>query len=409
MKKQTYFLSGLLLMLLNIFSVTVSAHAPDQSYIYVSIYNDKIDGRFEVTAKDLNRSLGLSLTDPMVMAELEQNAAAIKAYLEQNTTFSANGQTFKIKFTEIEILRLNELDDFAYFHFDLEGLDKIPDAMTIRYECFFKENSKHRGLFIQEYNWKAGLINNESLASLIFEPSATEQELSLTELSLWKGFIALVKLGIWHIWIGLDHILFIVALILPAVVRRRELLKDESMVDTNVSPAYSSSWLPVAKFKPAFLYIISIITFFTLAHSITLALASLQIINLPSRFVESIIAISIALAAVHNITPIFKGREWLIAFVFGLFHGFGFASVLGEKGISGDYMVLSLLGFNVGVEIGQVLIICMVFPFLFLIRKLNIYPKVITYGSALLILISLYWFIERAFDVEFAIGRLIGL
>ncbi|MEO1625725.1 MAG: HupE/UreJ family protein, partial [Bacteroidota bacterium] len=125
---------------------------------------------------------------------------------------------------------------------------------------------------------------------------------------------------------------------------------------------------------------------------------------LSSRWVETIIAFSIALAALHNIVPIFKTREWLIAFGFGLFHGFGFASVLGEKGLSGDFMVLSLLGFNVGVELGQVLIICMIFPVLFLIRKTKLYPYIITYGSALLIFISLYWVIERGFEVDLPLG-----
>lgn len=410
MEKLTRSLFKLLLALVFIaYSNIADAHAPDQSYIYVDIHKDKMGGRFEATAKDLNRSIGLNIPDPIQMKDLEPHLEKIYAYLKSKSSFSANGQTFDIKFSEVEILPLNELDDFAYFYFTLEGFEEVPDAMDIKYECFFDTDPIHRGMFIVEYNWKAGVINNESFISLVFSPDNTQQQLSLTDLSLWKGFVALVKLGIWHIWIGLDHILFIVALILPSVVRRRASLKDESLVDTNVTAAYSNSWLPVAKFKPAFIYIISIVTFFTIAHSITLALASLQIINLPSRFVESIIAISIALAALHNITPIFKGREWLIAFLFGLFHGFGFASVLGEKGISGDYLVLSLLGFNVGVEIGQVLIICMVFPVLFLIRKLNIYPKIVTYGSVLLILISLYWFIERALDVELAIGRYIGL
>ncbi|MEM9820357.1 MAG: HupE/UreJ family protein, partial [Bacteroidota bacterium] len=235
-------------------------------------------------------------------------------------------------------------------------------------------------------------------------PGEEQQQLDLKDASIWKGFWALIKLGVWHIWIGLDHILFILALILPAVVRRRDELTDMTTV-LEVGPEYSKSWMPVAKFSPAFLYIVKIITFFTIAHSITLALAALGYINLGSRFVESIIAISIALAAVHNITPIFKSREWVIAFGFGLFHGFGFASVLGEKGLSGDYMVLSLLGFNIGVELGQLLIICMIFPFLYLLRRVNLYPKIVTYGSVVLIIISIYWFIERMFEVDLPAGK----
>ena len=89
---------------------------------------------------------------------------------------------------------------------------------------------------------------------------------------------------------------------------------------------------------------------------------------LPSRLSESVIAISIALAAYHNIQPIFKGKEWTIAFIFGFFHGFGFASVLAELG-SGEYLGLTLFGFNLGVEIGQIAVIIVIFPILYAIRK----------------------------------------
>lgn len=377
-----------------------TAHAPDQGYLYLSIHENAIDGRFELIAKDINRALGTSLPDDLTMEQLLEHLPAIQSYFRQRTSFKTpDGTTYQLKFRDPTILDLNEMEDYVRFHFDLEGVSEIPDKLNVTYEVLFDQYPKHRGWLIMEYNWKAGVINNQSLASTIFTPDLTSESLDLTDSSVWNGFWALTKLGVWHIWIGLDHILFIVALILPAVVRRRE--EEDEVVGTN---NYSSVWQPVPKFRPAFLYIIKIITFFTIAHSITLALASLGIVNLSSRFVESVIAISIALAAYHNIQPIFRGKEWIIAFAFGLFHGFGFASVLGEKGISGDYLVPSLLGFNLGVEIGQVLIICLVFPILFLIRKNRIYPKIITYGSMLLIFIALYWAVERAFEVDLTIG-----
>ena len=106
-------------------------------------------------------------------------------------------------------------------------------------------------------------------------------------------------------------------------------------------------------------------------------------------------------------TLVFSGKEWLIAFVFGLFHGFGFASVLAEKGLVGNYLGLSIFGFNLGVEIGQLAIILLVFPILYLLRKTFLYPKIRVFGSIILILFSLYWFIERAFDVDFTVLRII--
>ncbi len=405
----SYFVRLLFLILTLMGPLSTFAHAPDHSYLYMRVLNDGIQGRIEITTKDINRSINLNLPDQLTLEQLQAEIPKIQAYLRANTAFSSNGVNYPIRFTEVEVLNLDEIEEpFAVLHYELDGLPaEIPENLDIRYAGFSDTQPIHRGLLIIEYNWKAGVVNNQTMVSHIFGKNDPTTQLSLSDRSIWKGFVALVKLGVWHIWIGLDHILFIVALILPAVVRRRDSVVDKSMVATNVSAGYSKAWWPVAQFGPAFWYIIKIITFFTIAHSITLALAALEVINLSSRFVESTIAISIALAAIHNIVPIFKSKEWVIAFLFGLFHGFGFASVLGEKGLSGDFMVLSLLGFNVGVEVGQVLIICMVFPFLFFLRKLNIYPKIVTYGSVGLILISIYWFIERAFEIDLPLGQLI--
>jgi len=382
----------------------VDAHHPDQSYLYLRIYKNSIAGRFEMTAKDMNNATGLSLPDRLTMEIIQPHLETVYAYLKSRSDFKSDtGEQYTVRFVEPTVLNLKEMEDFVRFHFELDGVKEVPENLEIRYDVLFEKDPLHRGLLIIEYNWKLGVVDNEALFSNVYSPGNTQQTLSLSEASIWKGFIALVKLGIWHIWIGLDHILFIVALILPAVVRRKE---DD--VPLSLSTA-RDGWYPVERFKPAFFYILKIITFFTIAHSITLALAALDIINLPSWLVESIIAFSIALAALHNIKPLIKGKEWLIAFGFGLFHGFGFASVLGEKGLSGDYMVLSLLGFNLGVEIGQVLIICMIFPVLFLIRRLKIYPAVIKYGSIVLIFIAMYWFFERVSGIELAWGAYLGL
>ncbi|MGK0388994.1 MAG: hypothetical protein ACI94Y_001728 [Maribacter sp.] len=388
-----------LFLCLIFFIPSTQAHSPDQSYLYLRIYKEAIGGRFEMTAKDMNKALGLGLEGKMTIENLTPHLPRVKEYLISRSAFRAGSETYTVKFTETTVLDLDEMEGFARINFDLEGVTVIPDEMQIDYEVLFDKDKKHKGMLIIEYNWKAGIVDNEALFSNIYGVNDTKQTLSLKDASIWKGFYALVKLGVWHIWIGLDHILFIFALILPAVVLRRK--KDEAGF---YKPKLGSSWAPKESFKKSFFYILKIITFFTIAHSITLAVASLGLFTPPSWLVEAIIALSIALAAFHNIVPVFKAKEWMIAFGFGLFHGFGFASVLGEKGLSGDYMVLSLLGFNVGVELGQVLIICMIFPFLFLLRKQKIYSSIITYGSIVLIFISFYWFIERAFGVDLTLG-----
>lgn len=378
-----------------------SGHAPDQSYLYLRIYGDNVGGRVEMTAKDMNRAMGLNLPDRMTMEMVQPHIEQIYAYILAGVSFAneAGSESYPINFTEPSVLNLEEMEDFVRFNFELTDMKKVPDVMDIKYNLVFDSVQNHKGVCLIEYNWKDGNVDEAAQITNIFTGNDNQQTLDLSSDSVWKGFWALVKLGMYHIWIGLDHILFILALILPAVMYRR---KDEETL------AITNDWVPHPKFKPAFFYIIKIVTFFTIAHSITLALASLNIINLPSRIVESIIAISIALAAWHNIVPIFKAKEWLIAFLFGLFHGFGFASVLGDKGLNGDFLVYSLLGFNVGVELGQLAIILAIFPVLFLLRKTKIYPPLLKWGSVLLILISIYWFIERAFEVDLPAGAILS-
>lgn len=398
-----------------------SAHQPKQSLIYLRIYEETgIEGRFEVNANELMSVFGLDVGLHPKVETVRPYQDKIQAYLLKNAEFSSESGTYKIVFTG-EMSKLDtDFGNFINFHFRLEDSNDLPDDLTLEYTAFMEEDPSHRCLVAMEYNWKAGLINNESIVALDLSKGDSKGTISLTETSLWKGFIAMVKQGIWHIWIGMDHILFLLALILPSVVRRRKTISAEMNLAEIKEKFDIWGWEPVQKFRPAFIYILKIVTFFTLAHTITLSLASLNIINLPSRVVESIIAFSVGLAAYHNIRPIFKGRDWVIAFVFGLFHGFGFASVLGDLGFKGEYLSLSLVGFNVGVEIGQIVIIALIFPVLYLIRKLRLYPKLLVWLSVLLIIISTYWFIERAFDIDlpfdefinrnlYPIARFIGL
>ena len=139
----------------------------------------------------------------------------------------------------------------------------------------------------------------------------------------------------------------------------------------------------------------------------TLSLAALGIVQLPSRLVEVVIALSIAIAAFDILKPIFHSKVWLVVLGFGLFHGFGFAGALSGMGIFGEYVWLPLLAFNLGVEIGQIVIVAIVFPILFLLRRFALYPKLFMPVAALFLLtVSLGLVVERTFDINLPIGEL---
>ena len=194
--------------------------------------------------------------------------------------------------------------------------------------------------------------------------------------------------GVWHIWIGFDHILFLVTLLLPAV-----------LVFGN------QQWSTVQKFLPALVDTLKIVTAFTVAHSITLGLAVSEIVQLPSRLVESVIAFSVLIVALNNLWPLFSSSRWLLAFVFGLIHGFGFASVLVDLGLHPGALLYSLAGFNLGVEVGQLAIVAIVVPLFYLIRHSVIYRKwIFSGGSVMAALVASVWMVERIYGIAMPLG-----
>jgi hypothetical protein len=226
--------------------------------------------------------------------------------------------------------------------------------------------------------------------------------------------------GVWHIWTGIDHLLFIMSLLLPAVMRRRRTYDPTTggvgwtggagaliagtgstggaLVASRAAVRYE--WVPVAGWWPAFIDVIKVISGFTLSHSVTLTLATLGIVDLPSRLVESGIAISVIVAAANNLYPIVTQRIWLIAFAFGFVHGLGFASALYGLQLPPLSMAASLGGFNVGVELGQEAIVLLIMPLAFLLRHTRFYRDgVLRWGSVIIITLATGWLIQRAFDV----------
>lgn len=363
-------------------ALSSAVHELGHSYLYLRVYDDSLVARIEVTAEDLEETLGFGW-DPdagISEADVARHLDSIRAYVEPRFRLgTADGGTFDPVFrgTDLLVVPQGTFVKLEYFMGETEG---IPDEIEAEMTLFFDVDRTHRNLLMVEHNWRTATFNNEAEVSLIFTPGRSAQTLDLTSSSLWKGLWGMIWLGILHIWIGIDHILFLVALILPSVLQRKD-----------------GRWQPVGSFKEGFINILAVITFFTLAHSVTLAMAGLGLVRLPSALVESVIALSIAVAAAANFLPRLQIREWTLAFVFGLFHGFGFASVMGDIGVGTDHLIKSVLGFNVGVELGQVVIIAAIFPVLFLLRNWRTYVPAMKLGSLGLIAIAMIWFGERAF------------
>jgi hypothetical protein len=369
------------------------AHAPDQGNVFLQIEGDSVKGRVEIALDDLNAALDLNMPsgDDVTIDDIRPWLAEIEAYVSERVALSIGTVSGPPPVTgygifDASFARLVQLE-FAY-----ENLPEVPSEIEVRYAALFDIQPNHRGMLVIETNWKTGTFQNESQVSGVFKPGEESIKLDLSDSTMFRGFASMVGLGTHHIWIGIDHILFLMALLLPAVVYRER-----------------SSWQPVDNFRTAFVHVIKVVTVFTIAHTITLSLAALNTVSLSGRLVESIIAISIAIAALHIIVPVFRGGLWWVVFAFGLFHGFGFASVLGEIGIPDAYLVHSLLGFNIGVELGQVAIVMVVFPVLYFVRRTPHYNRLFLPAAATaLIVVSLYWFTERAFEVDLPAGAILN-
>ncbi len=247
-------------------------------------------------------------------------------------------------------------------------------ALSLSYTLFFDQDALHRGLMKASFNGiTISAITSPDRPAHLLDPSTT-------------GFAAVLGNylieGVWHIWIGADHILFLISLLLPCVFLR--------------TPATLGQWRPQQDIKSALTNVVAVVTAFTLAHSITLGLTVLTIITPPDGLVEPIIAASVIFAALGNLTKTLIHLRWQIALVFGLIHGFGFASVLADLGLPSDQLTAALLGFNIGVELGQLAIVTIFFPIAWKLRATSFYRWGFVFmGSIVIAMIALYWLIDR--------------
>ena len=257
------------------------------------------------------------------------------------------------------------------------SLSPPPAQLQIGYQLFADIDPQHRGLLRLE----AGGLSRTA----IFSPEAARQTFALAAVSRWSQFVDYAREGVWHIWIGFDHVLFLLSLLLPAVLVR-------------VGGRKGGHWEPAGSMREAAVDVLKIVTAFTLAHSITLSLATLGVVALPTRWVEASIAASVVLAALNNVFAVIGGRRWIVAFAFGLIHGFGFASVLSDLGLAQGTLALALIGFNVGVEGGQLVIVAIFLPLAYELRRSRFYTWGVFIGGSLLIAaLAGIWFVERAF------------
>ena len=373
-----------LLLFLLVLQGAAWAHKPSDSYLTLRAAegSSAIAVRWDIALRDLDYVLQLDRdgNGDLNWGEVRQRADDITRLATSRLALTAAGKPCPL--TATGPMQLDKHSDGTYAVLSLSAqCPTLASPVKATYSLLFDVDPSHRGLV----QWIAPTAKGtpEAAQALIFSTESAEQTLALQPASAWQTFSQYVVEGVWHIWIGYDHILFLLALLLPAVVTRQ-----------------GGQWVPVPGLTGALKEVLKVVTAFTLAHSITLTLAGLQIISLPSRLVESVIAASVIVAALNNLRGTIESKRWLMAFGFGLIHGFGFASVLADLGLPQGALVLALVGFNVGVELGQLAIVAVFLPLAFWLRATRFYRVgLLMAGSIMVALLASWWLAQRLFDL----------
>lgn len=365
----------LTLLLFMLTCTLVQAHESSTAYLNItpsdkSTTDNGYDATYELSLRDLALLIDIDANkDTQVSwAEVKSQTPLIEQLIDSKITLENASQACQI--ADFAPLAINTRGGFNYVYTSFHVSCEQP-IDNLDYQILAGIDANHRLILTQSNS-------DTALQVLTVGQHALGSQADTGWVAIATNFL---KSGVHHLLIGLDHLLFLFVLLIPAVYIRKQ-----------------KQLVAVADPKAALLEVFWIATSFTLAHSITLSLAALQVVSIPARFIESVIALSIAFAALNNLVPMLRVRAVYLAFFFGLIHGFGFANVLVDLPLATSDRVLALLSFNIGIELGQLAFIAVVFPIALLLRHTQFYKWVIFYiGSLIGIIVALWWFFERAF------------
>lgn len=429
------------------------AHKASDAYLGLQVDGTRVEQRLDIAWRDLDRELTLDQNDDgqLQWGEVRPRWPEIEALADAGVRWLADGQPCQP--LERGTPQITEHSDGTYAV--LTRRWQCPAAvrsLTLQYHLFAASDPTHRGILRIDRHEPAmtlqtavlvpetpPLAGGASAPGRLFPLTTTGADRvdgadqpagpDKTGLPRFGPLASFVTEGVHHILIGTDHILFLLALLLPAVLTRRPsgaaaqyrpgvqpvpvhagmagaasataTLTPPWAADTGHAAPAASTWQAAPALQPALLDVVRVVSAFTLAHSITLALAVLDVLNPPSRAVEAIIAASVVFAALNNIRPMVGEGRWRLTFAFGLVHGFGFAGALKDLGLDNAHLATSLLGFNLGVELGQLAIVALFLPIAWQLRATRFYQYGLQIGGSLLIaLLAAVWLVERAFDLH---------
>ena len=371
-------LGACILLLIVVSSGNAQAHSSSNSYIIFSTQNQASVLRADINFRDVDLVFDLDQNKDgkVSWGETLAKTTEIQAWLEQGIQLNTTSQ--KCSLTQMN-MKASDHADGTYLSVEwavacLGAAQEGPTGLKLRYSLMFDQDNLHRALV------KIDLPDSQS--SAILSPERPEVSLTKANDSLTHVLARYLIEGVWHIWIGVDHILFLLSLLILAFLE-----------PTRKSVIH---WPAVKNVKTSVLDVLTVVTAFTLAHSITLGLTIFKWLEPSADFIEPVIALSVVAAALNNLLGWAALRRWQLAFAFGLVHGFGFANVLLDLGLPSDQLAIALGGFNLGVELGQIAIVLVFLPLAWTLRHTIFYRWVVAVGGSLAIAaLGLIWTLQR--------------
>jgi hypothetical protein len=353
-----------------------AAHGVGMSTVQLNVDRSHLEGSWDLNLRDARLALGLDtqLSGEEGWRDLRPHEPALRALLARSLVLRSDSVECPLEVTAAPM----EWDSkFSSVRFHLvSNCAAPPRHLTIQCSLLFDLDPTHRVYFS---------VEDERVTSVgVFRTGERSVTIDVHQFHLWQIVVEFVREGIWHIWTGLDHILFLLALLLPSTLIRLD-----------------GAWSPRMGISSSARQVLKVVTAFTLAHSLTLALSFFGVMRPPSQWVEVGIALSVFAAAWNNLRPFLPGRAWAMAMSFGLVHGLGFAGALSNLSLPRHARVLALASFNVGVELGQLAIVAVALPVLYVTSRRSWYPRLVMGGGSLAIAwLAVLWVLQRAFSLD---------
>lgn len=377
-------LAILIVSAIAVLAVPASAHVVPATTIALDVHDDSISTTIELPAGDLATASGV---DVPVDGQLSPaQAAEIVEYLDAHMRVTSDAGSWQVRFTEPTVGTTEQWGTGAFRSVKTEATLTPPEGADVRafvldYDAIIHQVVTADIVVLLHNDWASGEFESARDLGVITLDTASGTiaplVVDLDDGSAWQGFAGMFTLGMSHIAEGTDHQLFLLTLLLPAPLI-----------------AIGRRWRGVVPARIAAKRITVITLSFTVGHSLTLILGTLGL-PVPQQPVEALIAVSIIVAAVHAIRPIFPGREPLVAGTFGLIHGMAFSMTLSALDLSGAQLGLSLLGFNLGIEAMQLIVVLVVLPPLVILARTRVYTALRAGAATVTAIAALGWFLAR--------------